>query len=416
MNRWDRTIDTRPLRSHPAFRLLWTGTTTSTLSGQIVVVAVLFQVWELTRSSAWVGVIGLATAIPTIVCGLIGGQLADTVDRRALVVLTTAGSAVAALALAIQAACGGGSLLAVLLLVVVQTSCSALGSPSRRTFIVALLPREQVPAGIALNHLSFQVAMLAGPALAGLVLATAGLSACYLLDAAALGIALYATARLPRIGRAAEPSPAQPVLKGWRATWQGWRLIRTRPALAGSVATDLAATVLAMPIALFPAINAARFEGNPATLGLFLSAIAVGGVAAGLTSGRLTRARRPGAVQFAAAGVWGAALAGVGLVDSLTPTLVLLALAGVADTISVISRGVVIQLDTPKAYLGRISAVENIVGSAGPGIGNARAGIVSALTSPAIAATTGGLACVVVVAALAYGNPALRRWRAPQEH
>lgn len=409
-------VDTAPLRTHPAFRRLWMGTSTSTLSSQVVVVAVLFQVWEITASSAWVGVIGLATAIPTIVCGLIGGQLADAVDRRALVVATTTGSALAALGLAVQAAAGGRSLVAVLALVVAQTCCYALGAPARRTFIVALLPREQVPAGIALSHLSFQVAMLAGPALAGLVLATSGLGACYLIDAAALGVALYAAVRLPHLARAPGPSISQPPVKGWRATWAGWRLITARPALAGSVATDLAATALAMPIALFPAINDQRFGGDPATLGLFLSAIAVGGIAAGLTSARLTRARRPGAVQFAAAAAWGAALAGVGLVESLAPTLMLLAVAGAADTVSVISRGVVVQLETPPAYLGRISAVENIVGTAGPGIGNARAGAVAALTSPAIAATTGGLACLLAVTALAIANPALRRWAAPPQH
>lgn len=412
-SRWDRAVDTRPLRTRPAFRRLWIGTTTSTLSGQLVVVAVLFQVWEITASSAWVGVIGLATAVPTIVCGLIGGHLADTVDRRRLVIATTTGSAVAAGALAAQAALGGRSLVAVLLLVVAQTGFTAAGAPARRTFVVALLPREQVPAGIALNHLSFQVALLAGPALAGLVIAAGGLSACYLLDVAALGVALHAAARLPATERAAAaPAGAGPGAKGWRATWEAWRLIARRPALSGSVATDLAATVLAMPVALFPALNAARFDGDPRTLGLFLSAIAVGGVTAGLTSGRLTRARRPGTIQLVAAGAWGAALAGVGLVDSLAPTLVLLALAGAADTVSVIARGVVVQLDTPPAYLGRVSAVENVVGAAGPGLGNARAGVVSALTSPALAAVTGGLACVAVVTVLAVRNPILRRWSA----
>ena len=257
--------------------------------------------------------------------------------------------------------------------------------------------------------------MLAGPALAGLILAAGGLSACYLLDVVALGVALHAAARLPTTGRVAATSPdAESEIAGWRATWEAWRLIRRRRALSGSVATDVAATVLAMPVALFPALNAARFDGDPQTLGLFLSAIAVGGVTAGLTSGRLTRARRPGTVQLAAAGAWGAALAGVGLVDSLSSTLVLLALAGAADTVSVVARGVLVQLDTPPAFLGRVSAVENVVGVAGPGIGNARAGAVSALTSPALAAVTGGLACVVVVTFLAAGNPTLRRWRAPE--
>jgi predicted MFS family arabinose efflux permease len=166
-----------------------------------------------------------------------------------------------------------------------------------------------------------------------------------------------------------------------------------------------------MPIALFPVLNDQRFGGDPQTLGLFLSAIAVGGIAAGLTSGLVTRARRPGLVSLTAAAAWGVALAAFGLVDALVPTLACLAVAGAADTIAVISRGTLIQLATPDPYLGRVSSLENVVGVAGPGIGNARAGAVAGLTSASTAAITGGLACTLVVAALAVTNPALRRWR-----
>jgi hypothetical protein len=180
------------------------------------------------------------------------------------------------------------------------------------------------------------------------------------------------------------------------------------------MATDLAATVLAMPIALFPMINQERFGGNPETLGLFLSAIAVGGIAGSLTSGLMVRVGRPGMVALVAAATWGLALAGFGLSDTLLPTFACLAAAGAADTISVISRGTLVQLATPDAYLGRVSSVENVVGVGGPGIGNARAGAVAALTSASTAAVTGGLACALVVVALAVTNPALRRW-SPRE-
>lgn len=405
MSALDRLIDTRPLRSSAGFRRLWVGTTMSHLSGQLAVVAVLYQVWELTHSPAWVGAIGVATAVPTVVFGLLGGVLADAVDRRRLVMATCTGAATAAGLLALQAGLGVRSLVLVLTLVAAQTGCGALGAPARRTFVPRLLSRDQVPAGIALNHTGFQVGMLVGPAIAGLVLAGWGLTACYLLDAGAIAVSFYGVARLPGI----RPSgPATPV--SLAATWDGWRFITLRPALSGAVVTDLAATVLAMPIALFPVVNQERFDGDAQTLGLFLSAIAVGGIAASLASGMLTRARRPGAVMLTAAATWGAALAGFGAVDTLLPTLACLAAAGAADTISVISRGAVLQLATPDAYLGRVSSVENVVGVAGPGLGNARAGGVAALTSASFAAVSGGLGCLVVVAALAATNPVLRRW------
>jgi MFS family permease len=404
----DGIVDTRPLRSHPAFRRLWVGTTASSFSGQIAVVAVLYQVWELTHSSVWVGAIGVATAVPTIVFGLAGGALADAVDRRTLVMLSSAGAVTAAVLLAVQAATGVQSLALVLFLVAAQTSCGALGSSARRTFVARLLPRDQVPAGIALNHVSFQAAMLVGPAVAGLVLARWGLTWAYVLDAAAITVSLYGVARLPSM------RPDGAARFSLASTWDGWRFLVRRPALRGALATDLAATVLAMPIALFPVINQERFGGNPETLGLFLSAIAVGGIAGSLTSGLLVRVGRPGMVSLVAAAVWGLALAGFGLSDTLPATFACLVVAGAADTISVISRGTLVQLATPDAYLGRVSSVEGVVGVGGPGIGNARAGAVAALTSASTAAVTGGLACVLVVVALAVTNPALRRW-SPRE-
>jgi predicted MFS family arabinose efflux permease len=308
--------------------------------------------------------------------------------------------------LAVQAALRLGSIVPVLVLVATQTACQALGSSSRRTFVARLLPREQVPAGVALNHVGFQLAMLAGPALAGLVLARGGLTACYLVDAAAVAASLHGVARLPAMrpdGTAARVD--------LRSTWDGWRFLLRRPVLSGSVVADLAATVLAMPVALFPVLNQERFGGDPRTLGLFLSAIAVGGIAAGFGSGSFTRARRPGAVMLVAAAVWGAGLAGVGVVSGLPATLACLAVAGAADTVAVISRGTVVQLATPDAYLGRVTSVEHVVGAGGPGLGNARAGAVAALTSASFAAASGGLACVLVVGVLAVADPALRRWQ-----
>jgi len=438
----DRLVDTRPLRTSAPFRRLWLGSALSTASGQLVSVTVLFQVWQLTASSAWVGAVGLATAVPTLVCGLAGGQLADALDRRRLALATTAASAAAALALTLQAAMGATSVVLLLALVITQTAATSLGAASRRTFISALLPREQVPAGVALSHLTFQVALLVGPLVASLVLAGAGPAACYAVDAAALAVALWATARLPRrpvAGSAAATTaegtvealadaPHQPESAAGQGparlnvvgglctaaaqTWDGWRLISRRPALSGSVLTDAIATVLAMPVALFPALNAARFADQPQTLGLFFSALAVGGLAAGLASSALAQVQRPGVVQLVAAGMWGLALAGVGLADNVVVLLGLLVIAGAADTASVIARGTIIQLDTPDAYLGRVSAVENVVGVAGPGLGNARAGLVSAWTSPGAAALSGGLACALLIAALAARNPTLRGWRA----
>lgn len=403
----DRILDSRPLRSSPAFRWLWIGTTTTAFGQQLAVVAVLLQVWQLTGSPAWVGAIGLARAVPMIGCGLLGGVLADAYDRRRLALWATAGRALALALLAGQALAGLDSLPVVLGLVAAQAASAGLGAPAHRSFAPRLLPRDLVPAGIALTHLSFQAAMLGGPALAGLIAAGWGVAACYLTSAVAACVGWYAVARLPGL-----PPPAgEPAGAPVTAMVAGLRLVTRHPVLRGAFVTDLAATLLAMPVALFPVVNQARFGGDPRTLGLFLSAVAVGGIAAGLTSGAITRHPRPGGVMLVAAAVWGAALAGFGLAAPLWLTLGCLAIAGAADTVSVISRGAIVQLATPDSHRGRVSAAEHLVGVAGPDLGNARGGLVAGLTSPALALVSGGLLCVLGVAAVAFRNPALRRYR-----
>jgi MFS family permease len=171
-------IDIRPLRASPAFRRLWIGSSLSALGGQLAVVAVLLQTWELTASPFAVGAIGLAKAAPMIVFGLVGGALADAVDRRRLVLLTTVGQLLVAGLLTAQALAGIGSLGLLLVLVALQAAGGALGAPARRTFVARLLPAEQVGPGVALTTLGFQAAMLVGPAIGGVFAARWGVSAC----------------------------------------------------------------------------------------------------------------------------------------------------------------------------------------------------------------------------------------------
>ena len=244
-----------------------------------------------------------------------------------------------------------------LTLVAMGTACAALGAPARRTFPVRLLPSDQVAAGLALTNVSFQAAMLAGPALAGLIIARWGFPAAYAAQAVAVAISVLAVIRLP----AMKPEGAGTTGRAADADRErgGWGIVLRRPTLWGSMATDLCATVLAMPVSLFPLVNEIRFDGNPQTLGLFLSAVAVGGITAGLLSGTVTRWRRGGLVQLIAAGVWGVALAGFGLAGPLWLALGCLAVAGAADTVSVITRSTLVQLETPDAYRGRVSSVEH---------------------------------------------------------
>ncbi|MGS2640724.1 MFS transporter [Streptosporangium sp. G12] len=412
----ERLIDVRPLRGSRPFRDLWIGSSLSSLGRQIAGVAVLLQVWELTRSPLWTGAIGLATAVPLLVLGLVGGSLADAVDRRTLVRATTAGQILLAVGLVAQAAAGNRSVLLLLALVAAQSGCAALGAPAKRTFPVRLLPADQVAAGLALQNVAFQASMLLGPALAGLVLARWHYPAAYAFQALAAVASLVAVVRLPPMA-VLRTGDDQPSGYGGRREHgparEGRRIIFRRPALWGSLATDLAATLLAMPIALFPLINEIRFEGAPQTLGLFLSAIAVGGLGAGLLSGTVTRLRRGGLVQLLAATVWGLALAGFGLAGPLWLALGCLVLAGAADTVSVVTRGALVQLETPDHYRGRVSSVEHVIGVAGPEAGNFRGGLLASLTSAPVALVVGGLGAALAVVAIGLVNRPLRDYRTP---
>ncbi|MGO1289572.1 MAG: MFS transporter, partial [Cellulosimicrobium funkei] len=200
----DHVLDLRPLRASRAYRDLWAGSAVGGLGFQIANVAVLLQVWELTRSPLWTGTIGLATAVPLLTLGLVGGHLADVHDRRTLMRLAAVGQVLSAAGLAAQALAGNRSVWLLLGLVAAGAACNALGSPARRTVPPRLLPPDQVAAGLALQNLAFQVAMLVGPALAGLVLARWDLPAAYGLQAVAAVVALLVLVRLP-------PLPPLPV-------------------------------------------------------------------------------------------------------------------------------------------------------------------------------------------------------------
>ena len=262
-----------------------------------------------------------------------------------------------------------------------------------------------LPAGVALDVVAFQIGLLAGPALGGVIVGAWGVGWCLAIDALTYLGSLYGVLGLPAMRP--EPSDEAP---GWRRALAGAKHVMKMPVLRGAFATDLAATLLVMPVSLFPAINDLRFGGRPETLGLFMSAIAVGGVVASLLSGRSSRSRRPGRVMLAAAATWAVGLLGFGLAEVLWLALFSLAVAGAADTLSVTSRGTIVQLQTPDSLRGRVTALDHLVGATGPDVGNMRGGFVASLTSVPFALVSGPIACLAVLGIVAWRNPAVRRY------
>jgi MFS family permease len=402
----DAVVDLSPLRAAPLYRRLWIGQTFSGLGAQMTLVAVLYQVWTATGSAIWTGAVGLAQAIPLMAFGLFAGALVDRHDRRMFYLVATVGQAVCSVVLAVQAFFWHLPVLGVLGIVAVQAAFGAVRGPAARTFLSRLLPPEQLAAGLALSRISFQGAMLLGPSLGGLALAAWGVGGCYLVDALTFLVALYGAFGLPTMRP--EGEPGRPGLHG---ILDGLAFLVRAPVVRGTLLTDLAATLFAMPISLFPLVNAEKFGNDPRTLGLFLSAIAVGGVAASVLSGTFTRRGRPGVVMLVGAFGWGIALTAFGAMTNPWLGLACLVVAGAADTVTVVSRSTVIQLHTPNAMLGRVAAAEQIVGQGGPEIGNLRGGLVAGATSGTVALVSGGLACVLVVTLVTAITPGLRRFR-----
>ncbi len=400
-------IDITPLRQSPPFRRLLAGSTLSAVGGSMTTFAVMLQVYDITRSPFAVGAIGIARMTPMLTVGLLGGSLADAVDRRRLVLVTTGLLALVSAGLAAQAFAGLSLVWLLYGLVAVQSALDAINAPARQTFMPRLLPADQVAAGLALNRLAFQVMLIAGPALAGLITAATGsLRACYLVDTVSFAAALYGVAGLPAMppqGGTARPGP--------RAVVAGVRFIGRSRVLAGAFLTDLNATVFGLPVALFPAINAERFGGSASTLGLFMSAIGLGGLVSSVFSGPVGHVSRQGLAMLCSAAVWGAAFAGFALAPSLWLALSLLAVAGAADTFTVVFRSAIVQSVTPDRFRGRVLAADYVVGAGGGEVGNLEAGAVGSLASPTIAAVSGGLATVAGTVVIGLALPAFTAYR-----
>src|SRR5215472_1263736 len=402
--------DITPLRESPHFRTLWVGTTLSSVGGALTMFALPLQIYDITRSPFAVGALGIVRLVPTLTVGLLGGAIADAVDRRKLVLLTSFGQAGLAALLAAQAFAGLSALWLLYLLASLSSALSAVSQPARRSLVPSLLRPERLAAGLALNRVTFQVMLTGGPALAGVITAASGghLQACYLLDTVSFAGSVYGVARLPAMPP--QPGAARP---GPRAIAQALGFLRRSPVLAGAFLTDLNATIFGLPVALFPAINAERFGGNPTTLGLFTTAIGVGGLVSSALTGPVGRTARQGSVMLGAVAIWGAAFAGFALARPLWLVLGTLALAGAADTVTVVLRGTIVQTVATDEFRGRVTAAEYVIGAGGDSLGGLECGALGSLTSPTISALSGGVATVVLSGLIALAMPAFARYRAP---
>jgi MFS family permease len=393
-------IDLTPLR-HPDFRRLWTGNSIAFVGFQVTAVAVPVQVYEVSRSSFWVGMLGAVGLVPLIVFGLWGGAIADVVDRRVLLIVSSLVLWGCTLALLVQAMLGLDSLGLLLVLVAVQSAGFAVASSTRGAVIPRVLPAEDIASANTLSFTASTLATAVGPLVAGLILARWSFAAAYAVDAVLFTMALYAALRLPSLPPlTSSPSSSgqteRPNVPGLRSVAEGLAFIWTRPVLLMSFAVDIVAMVLAMPRALFPQAADERFGGQGA-VGWLFAAVAIGSSVAGLSSGWIRRVHRQGAALVVAIVVWGLAIAASGLAHSLWVAVVFLAVGGAADLVSAVYRQTILQTYAPDDMRGRLQGVFIVVVAGGPRLGDVRAGAMAAVVGLQAAWVGGGIACAVLV-------------------
>jgi len=399
--------DVGPLRDSPLYRGLFAGQTVSAMGTQITAIALAYQVYALTRSTFDVGLLGVAVLVPLVLVGLLGGSLVDAVDRRRLVLITSSVMATSSVLLAVQAFTGAARVWPLYLLAALTGGASALDQPARSTFIPRLLGTEQVAAASALGQLSMNLSLTGGPLLGGLLIVGPGLGWAYSVDAVSFAAALAAVVRLP----AMRPDGAS-VRPGLRATAEGLAWVRRHPVVMMTFLVDIDAMVFGMPRALFPAMAATRYGGGGTTLGLLSAAPAVGAVVAAVLSGPLSRVGRQGRGVLVSVAVWGAAIAGFGLTRSLGAGLGFLAVAGAADMVSGVFRSTILLTAAPDELRGRLQGVFFVVVAGGPRLGDVESGSAASLVGLGPAAWSGGLLCLVGLAALALAVPAFARYDA----
>ncbi|WP_018334166.1 MFS transporter [Actinomycetospora chiangmaiensis] len=410
--------DTTPLKT-PAFRRLWTAGVVTVVGAQLTVVAVPFQLYEMTGSSAWVGLTGLFGLVPLVVFGLWGGAIADAVDRRMLLVVSGVGIAVTSALLGVSALTHLGGPWTVLVIFAVQTACLAVNQPTRSAVLPRILPLDQLPAANTLWFTVQQLGAFAGPLVGGVALAFVDVGALYLVDTICLTVSIWAAYRLPRLPVAADAEGglrgvvhAIRTSAGLRSVVDGFRYAAMSKVLLVSFLADLVAMGFGMPRAVFPQAAVETYGAGPA-YGLLSASIAGGAALGGLLSGRLHGIARQGVAVTIAVSLWGVGVALAGLTSILWLAVLLLAAAGAADLVSSVFRSTMLQTVATDEMRGRMQGVFVVVVAGGPRVADLWHGWAADAIGTGAATALGGAAVVVGMLAVVLAFPAFWRYRAP---
>lgn len=397
--------DLTPVRESPEYRRLWLGTALSAVGTQLTLTAVSLEVFALTGSSLYVGLLGFVGLAPLVLAGLYGGSVVDAYDRRKVALVSALVLWGTTIGIAAQAWLGLGNVWLLYALVAVHAAAGGINHPARSAIIPHLVRPELLPAANALNMITFGLAAAVGPLAAGVLVGSVGYGWTYTIDVLTFTAAMNALYRLRALPPEGEVNRA-----GLRSVLEGLRFLGTRPNVRMTFLVDLAAMVLANPRALLPAVGAVVLGGGAETVGLLLAASAVGSVLAGLFSGPLGAVRRQGAAVAWSITAWGMTVSAFGAVVVLAgaqdgpahpgwlwAAAACMAAGGAADSISAVFRTTILQSATPDHMRGRLQGVFVVVVAGGPRLGDLAAGFGATVLGEGWAAVAGGLACIGVL-------------------
>lgn len=421
-------VDLAPLRASPAFARLWIGTAISAIGAQLTLVAIGLQVYDITQSTFAVALVSGFALVPMIVFGLYAGLLNDYFDRRIVLIWSASVSWACSVTLAALAWLQAEAVWALYALAVLGAVSAVVASTTRFTIIPRLLPQHLLASGSALNGIAFGVALTVGPALAGVLVAVAGFGLTYTLDVVLFLAGFLGIVTLP--GLRPEGQTTKP---GWASLKGGWQFLRAAPNIRASFLVDIIAMTFGRPQVLFPAAGALLIGGGSITVGVLVAAIAIGVLLSSLVSGRLTGYRWHGVAIGWSIAVYGAFVAGLGLVfgamatgwfgpvgadisQANIPALVIAAVMaagmGAADNVSTIFRMTMLQSAAPDDMRGRVQGVFTVVVTGGPRLGELLLGGLAALTTLWFPPLLGGLAIIVLIAIVLRVQRSFRRYDA----
>lgn len=406
--------DTTPLRKSRDYRLLFFGGFATFSGHQITVVAVFYQVYALTKSPAAVGLVGLAQVVPLAIAAIGGGAIVDSVDRRKTLLIAQVGVGLGSGVLMVASLLGKPPVVLIYAAVGLSAGMSGLVSPTRAAMVPNLVGKDLLAQAITLNQVSITTAMIAGPALAGVIIGASGVAAAYAIDLFLTWLVGIPTTLGLKPMKPQRDSDAPTA--GLRAIKEGFVFLRGRRVLQMTFLIDLVAMIFGMPRALFPILVVTQFNGGPRTLGLLFSAIAVGALGGALTGGWVGRIKHQGKAILVAVAVWGLGITLFGLSgDLLVLGVACLAVAGAADVISAVFRSTVLQTSVPDSLRGRMSGFFILVVAGGPRLGDLEAGLVAQAFGPTVSVVSGGLACLLGVGLVWMLAPEFVRYRASRE-